>query len=125
MRGYARIRIFVLGALLIAAIFASSHGLYAQTQPSPAPGAAAGTTTAAEPHEAAGLLQLILSNLDPVFWTIALLSVAGLTLIIRGAIQSRATVMMPEASTNQIREMLAARKFREVIDFTETDPSFI
>jgi biopolymer transport protein ExbB len=105
---------------LIGAVFASSRG-FAQTQPSAAPGAA----IPAEPKEAAGLMQLILSNLDPVFWTIAALSVAGLTLIIQGFIKNRSEVLMPEATTNQIREMLAAKRFREVIDFTETDPSFI
>jgi biopolymer transport protein ExbB len=128
MRGYGRFRVFVLSALLIAAVFASSHGSFAQTQPSAAANAgnlAPPGATSSEPKEAAGLMQLILSNLDPVFWTIAVLSVAGLTLIIRGAIQSRAAVLMPETTTNQLREMLAARKFREVIDFTETDPSFV
>jgi biopolymer transport protein ExbB len=32
---------------------------------------------------------------------------------------------MPEETTNQIREMIAARKFKELIEFTENDPSFI
>ena len=122
MRGYARFRLFILMALLIGAVFASSHGTFAQTQPSAAP---AGGTSAAAPKEAAGLMHLYLANLDPVFWTIAALSVAGLTLIIQGFIKNRSEVLMPEATTNQIREMLMARKFREVIDFTETDPSFI
>src|SRR6185295_16430373 len=40
-------------------------------------------------------------------------------------IKNRASVFMPETTTNQIREMIAARRFRELIDFTETDPSFI
>jgi biopolymer transport protein ExbB len=32
---------------------------------------------------------------------------------------------MPEASTNTIREMISQRKFKELIEFTETDPSFV
>lgn len=75
--------------------------------------------------QAKGLMQLIFSHIDFIFITIALLSIAGLTLIIQGFITNRAEVMMPEATTNQIREMIAARKFKELIDFTETDPSFI
>jgi biopolymer transport protein ExbB len=32
---------------------------------------------------------------------------------------------MPEETTNQIRDMIAGRRFKELIEFTETDPSFI
>jgi biopolymer transport protein ExbB len=32
---------------------------------------------------------------------------------------------MPEETTNQIREMISERKFKELIEFTETDESFI
>jgi biopolymer transport protein ExbB len=49
----------------------------------------------------------------------------GLTLIIQAFIRNRASVFMPEETTNQIREMIAGRKFKELIDFTETDPSFV
>src|SRR5205814_9602116 len=31
----------------------------------------------------------------------------------------------PEATTNHIRDLIARREFKELIDFTETDPSFI
>jgi biopolymer transport protein ExbB len=62
---------------------------------------------------------------DPIFWTIAILSVAGLTLIIQGFMQNRASVFMPDATTEQIREMISQKKFKELIEFTESDPSFI
>ncbi len=75
--------------------------------------------------EAQGLTQLILGHIDGIFITIAFLSVAGLTLIIQGFLQNRAAVLMPESTTNQIRDMIVQRKFKELIDFTETDPSFI
>ena len=54
-----------------------------------------------------------------------ILSVIGLTLIIQAFIKNRASVFMPEDTTNQIREMVAQRKFKELIEFTETDDSFI
>jgi biopolymer transport protein ExbB len=51
--------------------------------------------------------------------------VIGLTLIIQAFMMNRASVFMPEETTNQIREMIAQRKFKELIEFTETDSSFI
>jgi biopolymer transport protein ExbB len=122
MRGYRKFRVALLATLLCVAGYLARDG-FAQTQPAATP--APNGTAASTPREAAGLMQLILSHQDPVFWTIALLSVAGLTLIIQGFIKNRASVFMPEATTNQIRELIAQRKFRELIDFTETEPSFV
>jgi biopolymer transport protein ExbB len=48
-----------------------------------------------------------------------------LTLIIQGVIQNRASVFMPPETTERIREMIAQRRFKDLIDFTETDPSFV
>src|SRR6185369_12592885 len=62
---------------------------------------------------------------DFVFIIVALLSITGVTLIIQGVIQNRSSVLMPPATTEQIRQMIQERKFRELIDFTENDPSFI
>ena len=135
MRGYSRIRVVLLAMMLAAAAFLASSGFAQQTQPAapaatPAAAAApavspAGTSPAVPQHQGAGLIQLILGHIDAVFITIAILSVAGLTLIIQGFIKNRASVFMPETTTNQIREMIAQRRFRELIDFTENDPSFI
>ena len=33
--------------------------------------------------------------------------------------------MMPEGTTNHIRELIGQRQFKELIEFTESDPSFI
>ena len=33
--------------------------------------------------------------------------------------------MIPEATTQQIREMIEQRKFKELLEFTETDPGFV
>jgi biopolymer transport protein ExbB len=77
------------------------------------------------PIKPAGLFQLIMGHIDVVFITIAVLSIAGLTLIIQGFIQNRSEALMPEATTIRIREMIEARQFKELVDFTEADPSFI
>ncbi len=62
---------------------------------------------------------------DFVGWTALLLSIAGMTLIVQGFIKARPTVMIPEASNNHIRELIGARQFKELIEFTESDPSFV
>jgi biopolymer transport protein ExbB len=116
--------ILLAGMLLAAGVVAGSRSL-AQT---PAPGAAPAdttVTTSVEPKPAK-LFTMILSRWwDPVFIIIFLLSVTGLTLIIQGFIKNRAAVLMPEETTNLIREMISQRRFKELIEFTENDPSFI
>jgi biopolymer transport protein ExbB len=109
----ARIALFVVMMAAIGFTAASSFGQ-----------AAAGGDAAAHPA-VPSLLTMILGHIDFVFLTIAALSVAGLTLIIQGFIKNRASVFMPEETTNQIREMISQRKFKELIEFTETDDSFI
>src|SRR5688500_17474637 len=117
MRHYAtsKGRLVLLAFLLGAVVFATT---VSAQQPAAPPG---------EPQQprAQGLIQLITSHIDFVFITIAVLSIAGLTLIIQGFIKNRASVFMPESTTNLIRDMIATRRFKELIDFTERDPSFI
>jgi len=124
MRQYAtsKFRLLVLIGLMIAAVVTATTS-FAQNAAPPAAGGGAGAAPAAAPQQ--GLLQLITGHVDAVTITICILSIIGLTLIIQGFIKNRASVMMPEATTNQIREMIQARKFKELIDFTETDPSFV
>jgi biopolymer transport protein ExbB len=108
----SRIALFVV--LIAASVFAASA--YAQT-----PAAGAEGSTPRPP----GIISLILSNTDFVFFTIVALSIAGLTLIIQGFIKNRQSVFMPDASTEQIREMINQRKFKELLEYTRDDPSFI
>jgi len=108
-------RSFLVVAVAAAALAVSAGSAVAAD--APAGGAAP------PPHD--NLITIILSNVDPVFCTIVALSVVGLTLIIQGFIKNRASVFMPEETTNQIRDMVSQRKFKELIEFTETDDSFI
>src|SRR5688500_10026438 len=132
MRQYAtsKFRLLVLIAMMAAAVVTASSS-FAQDAPagSGSGGAAAAPTGGASGNApakpAGGLLQLILGHVDAVTVTIVILSIIGLTLIIQGFIKNRASVFMPEPTTNQIREMIAARRFKELIDFTERDPSFV
>ena len=109
----------VLFALLLGAIALVGTG-YAQDA-----GAPAGDAAAPAPHFGIGdLVRLILQNIDFVFVIILILSITGLTLIIQGFIKNRASVFLPEESTNHIRELISQKKFKELIEFTEADPSF-
>src|SRR5215203_5051150 len=131
MRQYAnsRFRLLVLIALMTAAVVTATSSFGQDAGGGGGGGAApagGGNAAAAKGGGAgAGLLQLILGHVDAVTITIVILSIVGLTLIIQGFIKNRASVFMPEPTTNQIREMIAARRFKELIDFTENDPSFV
>ena len=115
-RSFRFSRVALFAVLMVASLFAA--GAYAQT---------AGDASAAAPASARpqGLIQLILGNMDFVFFTIVALSILGLTLIIQGFIKNRQSVFMPDVSTEQIREMINQRKFKELLEYTRDDPSFI
>lgn len=117
MRRYAlsKVHLALLAACIAAIVVVASSSTYAQTPPGDAPAVG----------KKENLLQLVMENKDFVSFTIAVLSIIGLTLIIQGFIKIRAAAMIPESSTNHIRELIGQRQFKELIDFTETDPSFI
>jgi biopolymer transport protein ExbB len=97
----------------------------AMAQFTPAAGAPAAADDTTGPRERQNVFSLILHNIDPVSITIGLLSVTGVTLILQGFMRARASVLMPPTSSNMIRDLVSQKKFRELIEFTETDPSFV
>jgi biopolymer transport protein ExbB len=115
MRRYVRskVRLALLLAMLVTAGALVSSG-WAQT---------AATQPAGTPRM--NLFSILMSNRDFVSATILVLSIWAVTLIIQGFIRNRASVFMPEATTNLMREMIAQRQFKELIEFTENDPSFV
>ena len=119
MRQYSKIRLGMYLMFLGLCVFVARVGYAAAAPEDTAAGAAA-------PKGAkAGVFNIIMNNKDGVFATIAVLSVIGLTLIIQGFIKARREVIMPESSTNHIRELLSQKQFKELLEFTETDPSFV
>lgn len=58
-------------------------------------------------------------------WTLVLLSVVSVTLTIRFAMQHRRASIMPEETREEIEELLAQKKFRDAIDYANSDPSFL
>ena len=116
--GYAKIRIVVLLLAMAGVLFTAANS-FAQATP------AAGDAAAPEASHSEGVFSLVIHHADFVTYTILTLSVIGLTLIFQGFSKNRASVFMPESTTNTIREMITQRKFKELIEFTETDPSFV
>ncbi len=124
MRRYAssKLRIGLFALLLGVAMFAATNAL---AQNAGAPAAPGGEPEAVGRVNPFSLMMNKDTLTDFVFWTIAACSIYGVTLIVQGFIKTKREVLMPEASTNTIREMIGARQFKELIEFTETDPSFV
>jgi biopolymer transport protein ExbB len=57
-----------------------------------------------------------------VIWTCSMLSIA---LIIRHSLSIRRDIQVPELSIAQIHTMFEERRFREALEFCQTDPSFV
>jgi len=125
MRRYAtsKFRIGLLAACIAAVVFVATSSSWAQNGGGTPATPAAGNQAPAPQKQ--GLMSLILSHPDFVSFTIAILSITGLTLIIQGFIKIRRGALIPDTSTNHIRDLIGRREFKELIDFTETDPSFV
>ncbi len=66
---------------------------------------------------------------DPVglifIWVLVLLSVLSLTLALRFALQFRRANLLPPRFAHEIRQLLLDRKFREALDTSQKDGSFL
>ena len=96
--------------------------LLAQATNAPAP---AGNDPQPGRWKIAIVSSLIFNHIDFVTVTIGLLSILSLTFIIRGFMETREAFIAPPASTERIREMIAQRKFQELVDYTANDPSLV
>jgi biopolymer transport protein ExbB len=114
----SKLRLALLVLLIGAALFVICDPTVAQVA---GPDTSGASDVAAKP----GIFWLVTSNMDFVFWVIFALSVTGLTLIIQGFIKNREQVFMPSQTTDLIRDMIVQRRFQELLDFTDTDPSFV
>lgn len=131
MRRYAtsRLRIGVLAFLLAAAFVAGGRAL-GQSDAAAGPAdstAAPAVRTGQEMHRTNPFRLLMRQDTltDFVFWTIVICSVIGVSLIIQGFIKVKREVLIPRASTNRMRELISQRQFKELLDFTEVDSSFV
>ncbi len=116
--------LLVLAAVLLAASM-GAQSLLAQATPAATPAANAATENAPEPGTVSVLSKLILGHVDFITVIILTLSVVALTFIIRGFLQARMENVMPVDSVERIRSMIVNRQHQELLEYTETDPSFI
>lgn len=72
-----------------------------------------------------GAFSLVMQNLDFVFYTIGVLSVAGLALIIHGFWVNRRSIFLPSEVTNRIRGLIQSRQWPDLAEFTGQDDSFL
>jgi biopolymer transport protein ExbB len=128
MRRFAsfRTRLLLMIALTGAVLCAAPHFVMAQAQDqgaAAAPGQAAGLPPAGPPQTA---LDKVIKIADYILIGLIIsLSVVGLTLILQGFIRNRESVFMPPQTTETIRTMIQNKQFKELMDFTEHDQSFI
>lgn len=122
MRRFAscRTKLLLIVVLTGAVLCATPHLVMAQDAGTPA----------ANPAPQAGppltALDKVIKAVDyALIGLIISLSVVGMTLIMQGFIRNREAVFMPPATTETIRNMIQAKQFKELMDFTENDPSFV
>jgi biopolymer transport protein ExbB len=84
--------------------------------------AGGGSGVAASPFSL--LLNTLLDG-DVISLIIVALSIVAVTLIIQAAIRVRKSVLVPETSDEAIRNMIEQRRYKELLEFTENDPSFV
>ena len=60
-----------------------------------------------------------------MIWIIILLSVVGTSLIVQYAMRFRAQNVLPRESIDALAEMLDNKKYREAIEYSETDPAYV
>lgn len=68
---------------------------------------------------------LLIENLEMIAYIIIGCSLVAVALIVQGFIRARKSVLLPDASTARMRELIDQRQFKELLDFTEQDPSFV
>jgi biopolymer transport protein ExbB len=110
----SRFRLILLLVLVGATLLIVSR-TYAQT--SSLPGGAT-----AKPESIFGLFA---KSIGFVSIVIICLSVYSVTLIIQGFIKCRREVLIPAATTATIRDLITQKHFKELVEFTDRDASFI
>ena len=108
---------------LLLLVVVAGLALFAAPQLALAQDAGGAAAPAAQPTSA---LDTLIKYVDyGLIGLILCLSIVGMTLILQGFIRNRESVFMPPATTETIRNMIAAKQFKELMDFTETDDTFI
>jgi biopolymer transport protein ExbB len=62
---------------------------------------------------------------EPISVIIALCSIVAVTLIIQSILRLRRSVLLPDDSNDEIDRLIREKKFRELVDYTAEDDSFV
>jgi biopolymer transport protein ExbB len=103
--------IAVLAALAVMMIVSATPA-FAQAAPAPSTG-----------NKALVMLMLIIDIL--VIAVLLACSIAAIALVIDGLLHIRETRVAPMETTEHLRSLINARQFKELMDFTTTDQSFV
>ena len=60
-----------------------------------------------------------------IIWLLLLMSMASMALIIMFLIQYRRSMVIPEDTRAELEDLLAAKKYRDAIEFAQSDPSYL
>ena len=96
---------------------------FAQDGSAPADPAATADGSSASSSLEAYLLPF--TNIEPVTIIILLCSILAVTLIVQAFLRVRKSVLVPEESNAQIEQLIQQRNFRQLLEFTEQDSSFV
>jgi biopolymer transport protein ExbB len=89
-------------------------------------GAGAGGSMAGASMSLAAIPQWVFISFDYfVLSLLGLASVAGVALIIDAMIHTRESKIAPPETTEHLRSLIAGRQFKDLMDFTSTDQTFI
>lgn len=121
----SRYRIVILAMMLVGALVVMGDRVTGQTTPANTPGAVTANPGGGSVGTGTGFSYTQLIPNDPVTYIIGALSFVAVTLIVQGFIKTRKSVYMPEASVTAISEMIQNRQFKELMEFTEQDDSFV
>jgi biopolymer transport protein ExbB len=73
----------------------------------------------------ANFFEIVVVKAGPIGWILILGSVCMLALAIEHFVSIRRSTLIPEDSVLQVQAMFDERRYREALDFTSSDPSFI
>lgn len=120
MKWTSTFRLILVAAAMMMVMSYAVPGVFGQAAAPATP-----PVTPDSPGKVRVLVNLIFGNLDFVTVVIFLLSIVAVTFIVRGVLQARESAVLPPMTIARIREMIEGRQYQQLLEFTETDPSFI
>ncbi|MEI8194417.1 MAG: MotA/TolQ/ExbB proton channel family protein [Phycisphaerae bacterium] len=110
-----KMRSFLMAGAAALVLAGLSQVALAQGAPAPSGGAGGG-----------GVMQILFHGLDYLVIVILVCaSIAGVALAIDAALHIREIKIIPEETTEHLRSLINSRQFKELLEFTSTDQTFV